>query len=207
MRLIFLGILLGLSYSAHAVCPLPHDSSLSLENAKVRVVYQGCAEGMNDDYAQARLAAFYDKGAKSTPRELSKALYYYQLSADNGNAVSQARLAELYVELDKNAQGRKVLHDYLDSVVSMSDETKKANTDDIWVSLTHPYVLLLLANEKPEGKWYYPTEQKVAPEKARNLLGQYKVDAARKRSYVQQASAWKQKKLLEIAKQVLSGAE
>jgi TPR repeat protein len=169
---------------------------------------------MNDDSAQAYLASIYDKGTKTISKDIRKALYYYQLSADNGNAESQARLAQLYMTLDKDREGRAALHDYLNSVIPVDivnsfngKNAKKTDFERFDGSLMHPYVLLVLANEKPENKWYYTTEVKKAPAYSKELLKSFKLDPEKQKALMRQASVWKKRKLLEIARQILSDSE
>lgn len=206
----FLLILFGLlvSGTALAFCPFSERLLASLKEESVVALYKNCAENMNDDASQAKLAAIYDKGTPAIPRDLKKALLYYQLSADNGNAASQARLAQLYMELDKSRQGRADLYGYLESIVPVSQMGAKGkNSDEFQGELMHPYVLLMLANEKPENKWYYPSSELQAPAFAKSMLSAYQVDESKKKQLMQQASRWKKRKLLEIARQILPEAE
>ena len=193
---------------AVANCPLAELSSLSEKQALA--LYKNCAEMQNDDASQAKLAAMYDKGTALVPRDLKKTLCYYQLSADNGNAVSQSRLAQLYMELDKSREGRADLYEYLESIMPVSElsflaEEKQA--DDFDGELVHPYVLLMLANEKVANKWYYPSAELEAPAFAKTLFHNYQIDEAKKQQLLRQATQWKKRKLLEMARQVLSNEE
>ncbi len=189
-----------------AFCPFSKALMGTLREESALTLYKSCAEGMNDDASQAKLAAIYDKGTPSIPKDIKRALYYYQLSADNGNAESQARLAQLYMELDKGREGRQSLYSYMNTVVSAS-VTEADAEDDFKGELVHPYVLLMLANEKVANKWYYPTEVKQAPLYAANLFRNYKIDEEKKNKLMRQATAWKKRKLLEMAKQILSTVE
>lgn len=193
-----------------AFCPYAEQLSNSLQEKSLISLYQNCAEGLNDDNAQAKLAAIYDKGTTQTPRNLKKALLYYQLSAENGNAYSQARLAQLYMELDQSREGRAILHDYLDSVVQVSrfsDEKSMQDIETFGGELIHPYTLLMLSNEKPANKWYYPTEELTAPPFAKSLLNGYQITDQKKQQLTKEATRWKKRKLLEVARDLLSTAE
>jgi len=187
-----------------AFCPFSDTLMKTLNETSVLNLYKSCAEGRNDDASQARLAAIYDKGTPTIRRDMKKALYYYQLSSDNGNAESQARLAQLYMELDRDREGRKILHEYLNSVIPMS---AGEDSDDFKGELIHPYVLLMIANEKVANKWYYPTQVKQAPAYAINLFKNYKIDEAKKKQLMREATVWKKRKLLEMARQILSPEE
>lgn len=202
MRCGILMLILGISFGAHAFCPFS-DALLKTLNGEAAIsLYKNCAERMNDDNAQAYLAKIYDQGSPSIPRNLKKALYYYQLSADNGNAESQARLAQLYMQLDKDKQGRAELHNYMKNIVAFP-----TGENEFQGELIHPYVLLTLANEKPENKWFYPTKVKKAPTYATNLHKNYKLTEEKKKQLMHQAVAWKKRKLLEIAQQLLPEKE
>lgn len=208
MKIVFLLLSFGIAGVAMASCPLAEMPSLS--EKQTITLYKNCAEMQNDDASQAKLAALYDKGSVSTARNLKKALFYYQLSADNGNAVSQARLAQLYMELDKNREGRADLYGYLESIMPVSELPAFAEdslADDFSGELVHPYVLLMLANEKAANKWYYPTEELEAPAFAKTLFNNYQIEDAKKQQLSRQATQWKKRKLLEMARQLLSDDE
>ena len=135
---------------------------------------------------------------------------YYQLSAENGNAYSQARLAQLYMELDKSREGRAILYEFMNSVVQVSSflgENPVQEEELFGGELIHPYVLLMLSNEKPENKWYYFSEELKAPPFAKSLLNGYKLDDEKKKKFTKEASRWKKRKLLEVARNLLSSAE
>ncbi|MBQ3695391.1 MAG: SEL1-like repeat protein [Alphaproteobacteria bacterium] len=204
MRLGVILIALIVSFPVYGFCPFSQALLGSLRDESAITLYKNCAEGMNDDVSQARLAKLYDQGTTVIPRDLKKALYYYQLSADNGNAESQARLAQLYMELDKDRNGRAELHSYLNTIVPVSSGNE---TDDFKGELVHPYVLLMLANDNVANKWYYPTTVKKAPTYAANLYRNYKIDKEKKQQLLGQARAWKKRKILEMARQVLSKEE
>ena len=202
MRIGLILMMLCVSRVAWAFCPWSGALFGSLSEESAIMMYKSCAEGMNDDASQARLAAIYDSGTPSVLPDITKALYYYQLSADNGNAASQARLAQLYIELDKNREGRSELYSYTNSIMPVPSDNK----DSFKGEFLHPYVLLVLANDKADNKWYYATEVKQAPAFAANLLKKYNIDDAKKKQLLSQARAWKKRKLLEMASQLLSPA-
>lgn len=185
----------------------PYSSTLlnSMSVQSQLMLYKSCAESLNDDASQVKLAELYDKGGAGVTQDLKKALYYYQLSADNGNAESQTRLAQIYMEADKTREGRQQVRGYLDEIVYVpfSDSEEK----DFDGSLVHPYVLLMLANEKPENKWYYPTKVVQAPANAKSLFNSFNLNDKQIHNFKRQASAWKKRKLLEIARQILSKEE
>jgi len=198
-------LVLLVSTSCWAFCLFSESLLSTLREESALNLYKSCAEGMNDDASQAKLAQMYDKGTAPVKQNIKKALYYYQLSSDNGNAESQARLAQLYMELDRDREGRRSLYGYMNDVIAVPNA--EGNRDDFKGELVHPYVLLMLANEKPANKWYYPTDVKQAPTYAANLFRNYKIDDEKKKLLTKQATAWKKRKLLEMAKQILSKDE
>ena len=214
MRLSVVFLILFIASQAAAYCPFSETLLSTLREESVVSLYKHCADDMNDDMAQARLAAIYDKGTSFIPQNIERALYYYRLSAENGNAESQARLAQLFIELDKSKDGRATLYGYLNSFISTGNRIKnflnkneRILDNDFKGELIHPYVLLMLSNEKPENKWYYPTNVKKAPAYAVTLFKGYNVDAEKKKQLMRQASAWKKRKLLGMAREILSSAE
>ena len=210
MKFAWIMLILLFSETAMALCPFSKQLFSSLKEETLIILYKNCAEGMNDDDSQAKLAEIYDKGTPAIPRNLQKALFYYQLSADNGNAASQARLAQLYMELDKSREGRADVYGYLTSIVPVADLDNgkgKNKAKDFQGELVHPYVLLMLANEKPANKWYYPTNELEAPSFAKSLFKNYQIDKQKKEQLSRQATAWKKRKLLEMARQIFSEAE
>ena len=188
-----------------AFCPFSESLLATLREESALNLYKSCAESMNDDASQAKLAQIYDQGTASVKKDIKKALYYYQLSSDNGNAESQARLAQMYMELDRDKEGRRALYGYMNNVIAVP--SREGNRDDFKGELVHPYVLLMLANEKSANKWYYPTKVKQAPTYAANLFRNYKIDDEKKKMLMKQATAWKKRKLLEMARQILPKAE
>lgn len=190
---------------AQANCPVSPSHVGSFEEGSAMLIYKACAEVFNDDEAQAKLAAIYDKGTENIKPNIKKALFYYQLSAENGNALSQGRLAELYIELDKSPQNRALFYDYLDSIFVNSLIQNKQDTPQ--GELLHPYVLLILANEKADNKWYYSTTVKTPSANAQALYRNYSIDEEQKKQFMKQATAWKQRKLLERARITLSPQE
>lgn len=191
---------------AWSFCPYSESLLNSLKTADALKLRQSCAETQNDDASQVYMARIYENGSSDVAKDIKKAFYYYQLSSDNGNAESQTRLAQLYREYDKDAASRKVIKEYTESITPIL-KTNKDDPDDFKGELMHPYVLLMLAAEKPENKWYYPTNMLVAPPVAKQLLAGYKIDAEKKKNLMRQATAWKKRKLLEIARQIMEDTE
>lgn len=163
------------------------------------VAYQRCALNENDDNAQVVLARIYHGGNNGIKKNVMKALLYYHLAADNGNAVAQTELAKLLLQMDSETTSRQELISYLKQIqIALKNDQSSTFKGEI----LHPYVLLLLAAEKQDQKWYYPTTVKVCPE-AVSLLRSYSISDKQKKELLQQGSAWKQRKILEVAKEIL----
>ncbi len=195
-------ILVLLSRVAFAICPYIDNLPQSIPADQVIRLYEGCAVGSNDDASQIKLARWYETGTQGAEKNMKKALYYYQLSSDNGNAEAQARLAQLYQQYDQDKAGRATLKEYSNSLLKGLN-LNQGSDPEFQGEFLHPYVLLVLANEKPENKWYYPTETLTAPSYAKSLLKAYKLKEDKKNQLMRQATAWKKRKLLEMARQVL----
>ena len=65
----------------------------------------------------------------------------------------------------------------------------------------------MLASERPENKWYYPSLNRSAPARTSVLLQNYKITPEKRQAALKDASKWKTRKLLEAAKEVLSDVE
>ena len=195
--------LLFVALPCWAFCPFSDAFLSSLKPESSITFYNNCALHLNDDASQEKLAALYEQGSSAVPKDIKKAIYYYQLSAENGNAASQSRLAQIYMAMDKDKDTRQVWYDYKKSIGFSGDVNSKEFKGD----LVHPYVLLMLANEKPANKWYYPTKELVAPVYAQQLFKSYKIDDEKKKALAAQATAWKKGKLLELAEQILTPEE
>ncbi|MBQ4471636.1 MAG: sel1 repeat family protein [Alphaproteobacteria bacterium] len=195
--------LLFVALPCRAFCPFS-DAFLSALNPQSSITfYNNCAVHLNDDASQAKLAALYEQGSPAVPKNMTKAIYYYQLSAENGNATSQARLAQIYMAMDKDKESRQAWYDYKKSIGFSGDP----NSNEFKGDLVHPYVLLMLANEKPANKWYYSTKEVQAPVYAQQLFKTYKIDDDKKAVMISRATAWKKRKLLETANQILTQEE
>ncbi len=166
-------------------------------------VYQDCALIENDDDAQYFLASLYQRGGDGVSPSTGKALLFYHLSAENGNARSQTELAKLLLKLDETSQGRQEIQSYLRKIQTALGQNE---SNPFKGELLHPYTLLLLAQENGKQKWYYPTKMTTSTE-ATALLKNYKVDPQKRAQALRDASSWKRKKMLEAAKEVFSPQE
>lgn len=198
-KILMTGLIL-VSTSAMAACPEADRIAASQGLKNALPLYEACALSQNDDASQLLLAKAYEDGAQGVPKNTEKMLVFYHLSADNGNAESQTRLAQKLLTFDETDQGRKVLQAYLNKVQTA---LKGRPADEFRGELLHPYTLLLLAAENASQKWYYPTDV-VSYGDASVALKNYKIDDAKKKQALRDASAWKQKKMMQAAKEVLS---
>ena len=64
-----------------------------------------------------------------------------------------------------------------------------------------------MASERPENKWYYPSQVRSAPARTNVLLQNYKITPEKRQAAMKDASKWKTRKLLEMAREVLTDSE
>ncbi len=199
----FLGVLCCFfSVSVYASCP---DGDLLYRSNPEKAIkaYQNCALLENDEDSQIRLAEIYKAGGKNIKKNEMKALLFYHLAADNGNALAQTKLAKLLLEMDKDVNKREIVKSYMKQIqISLKNDGDSAFKGEV----LHPYVLLMLAGEPSAQKWYYPTKTKYS-EEAIMLLKNYRLDADKKRKLLNQGAKWKQRKMMETAREVLSFEE
>ena len=204
-RLIFsAGILFSLMNvnPASSRCLLA-DKALKNGNETGEVIaLSACATRFNDDESQMKLADIFLNGLKGEDKDEMAALYMYQLAAESGNAEAQIRLSQMLQSFDTSPERRAELKTYQTKL----EKTTK-DSDVFSGEIMHPYTLLLLASERADNKWYYPSSNRVASTQAATLLSQYKISAEKRQAAMQEASRWKTRKLLETAKEVLTEEE
>lgn len=199
-KLIFL-LLVLISFEGRAGCPLA-DSFFQKGKTAVAISFlRSCAINYNDDESQAKLAKAYTKGEYGLERNSREALYFFQLSAENGNAESQLALAQLLLKSDEKPKTRDALLSYRSKLATVNS---KAGKSDFNGDFMHPYALLMLASESPDKKWYYPSQVRNAPPKALSMYRTYKIDNDKKKVALRQASQFKTRKLLQVAEEVYS---
>lgn len=201
-RKITLLIAILLSFSVDARCPLAdkyhQENNVQMEVTALNI----CAVSYNDDNSQMKMAEYYLEGKNDLDKDEKMALYMYQLAAENGNAEAQVKLAEMLQTFDTSSERRSELKEYQQKLEKTKDDPTTFGGE-----IQHPYTLLLLASERPENKWYYPSLNRSAPAKASILLGNYKITPEKRQAALKDASRWKTRKLLETAKEVLSATE
>ena len=202
-KLIFLSLLF-ISFSGQAGCPYA-DSFFKKgrDDVAVNALY-GCAINSNDDESQMKLAKALTKGEYGLKRDSKQALYFFQLAAETGNAEAQLALAELLMKSDAKPETRNALLKYRSNLKTTSSTDEKITFNGDFI---HPYALLMLASESPDKKWYYPSQVRNAPAKALSLYKTYSIDDDKKREAMRQASQFKTRKLLQVAKEVYSDEE
>ncbi len=190
------------AFGARAACPEGDFVKEQRGINEAMEYYYMCAVGQNDDETQLMLARAFQRGTNGIIPDPKKSMLFYHLAADNGNAVAQVEFAQLLLKLDETAMGRE-------SVLAHTRRMKAAFSVAGGLfkgELLHPYALLMLAAEKPDQKWYYPTEEKSNPGAA-VLVKNYQIDAKRKQMVLRDASLWKQRKMIEAAQDVMEPEE
>ena len=165
--------------------------------------YELCALQENNDAVQAFLGQVYLNAEYGVSKNVQKALLFYHLSAENGNAKSQVALAKLLLKMDEADNTRAQIQDYLDKIKFSMQSDKNASFDG---DILHPYALFMLAAESANQKWYYVSDVLSAPE-AGGLLKNYQLDKGKKTQMQRLASRWKERKMFDAAKEVYSEAD
>ena len=199
MRYWVLAFLIMMPWAGQAACPIADEVARTQGQEAALPIYLNCALQTNDDDTQLYLARAYENGRGAMSKNIQRALLFYHLSADNGNATAQVALADLLTRLDARDDTRQDLQAYLDKIGPMMKKARSAFSGE----LLPPYALLALAAEKPEQKWFYPTRVKSDPGAARALKA-YQITPADKQAAVRAASQWKQRKMLQAAGEVLT---
>ena len=200
-KIIFLGFLL-FSMNSWGRCPLADEYQKQGRKEEEIMALSACAVQYNDDDSQMKMAEMYMKGTHEVEKDEMTAVYLYQLAAESGNAEAQVKLAEMLQDFDSSSDRRSLLRKYMGSL-----ETTGIDTSSFKGEILHPYTLLLLASERVENKWYYPSPHRGAPARASALLKNYKITPEKRQMALKEASRWKTRKLLETAKEILSPAE
>lgn len=196
----FLYILLFVICSRHAfgACVIGDALWQAKQYTKAISTYEQCAYDKNDAVAQYRLAMLYLNGNESVKQDIKQALFFFRLSSENGYAPAQRELAKL-----------------LDTLENLGDVGKQGII--AWKNLMEPmgfdcdisaFSWALLAAEKQENKWFYPTES-LFDEQAAQLVDTWTKQKGqdKKRQAAEKAIEWKQIRLLKSAKTLLSDTE
>lgn len=181
-----------------AICEYALDTEQSQGFLKAIPFYEQCAVSMNNDEVQLRLAKAYHSGSGGVHKNMQKALLFYHLSSENGNAIAQTELAQLLLNMDEKPSTRAQLQSYLEKIKHFISGDNVTTFDG---SFLHPYALLALAVESIDQKWYYVSDQLSAPQ-ASGLLKKYKVSDEKKRLALDQMKQWKERKMIEVAREI-----
>lgn len=201
-KVILILLFWGTATYAVARCPLADKYQQENRQEMEMMALSFCAISHNDDASQMKLAEAYMKGMDGLEPDEKQALYMYQLAAESGNAEAQVKLAELLQSFDTSSERRKELKEY-QGKLQKNEDGKSAFAGEI----QHPYTLLLLASERPENKWYYPSLNRSAPARTSVLLQNYKITPEKRQAAMKDASRWKTRKLLEMAREILTDVE
>lgn len=198
---ICLGILSVLSFvmTANANCTSGISAQKQFGADKAEPYYVRCALDLNDENAQQWLAQYYQKKQNPTQQDTMKMLFFYHLAAENGNAHAQVQLAKILLNMDSDDNKRNTLSSYLEQMQSFMKHQNMLFKGEI----LHPYILLVLAAESSDQKWYYPTKYKSNAEAA-VLLKSFTIDDEKKKMLIKQGTQWKQRKMKETAHEVMS---
>ena len=200
---VIFGSILGIVSSAFADCPNADKMAREKGLSEALPVYQSCAIGQNDDDSQLYLARIFATGQGSISKSRTKALLFYHLSAENGNATAMVELSKLLTEMDNDEIGRNEILTYLGK---LQTQLRIMPANSFSGELLHPYALLMLAAESPESKWFYTTKQTSDP-RAAQFLKNYKIDPDKKKEVIRAATQWKQRKMIDLAREVFSVSE
>ncbi|MGN0919485.1 MAG: hypothetical protein ACI4OR_01835 [Alphaproteobacteria bacterium] len=195
-------LILGMAPCVSARCPLADKYAQENKPEMEQVALNVCALSYNDDASQMKMAEGYMKGKNGLKQDERQALYMYQLAAENGNAEAQVKLAELLQSFDTSSERRRELKEYLEKL-----QKNEGNASSFAGEILHPYTLLLLASERPENKWYYPSLTRSAPARTSVLLQNYQITSEKRQAAMNDASKWKTRKLLEMAQEILTETE
>ncbi len=200
-KIIFCSFCLGFVGSAFAYCPLADKYRQENQSTQEMIALNVCALSLNDDDSQMKMAEGYMQGLNGLRKDEKQALYMYQLAAENGNAEAQVKLAELLQSYDTTSERRQELKAYQQKLQKSDDPTAFGG------EIQHPYTLLLLASERPDNKWYYPSLNRSAPARTTVLLQNYKITPEKRQAAMKDASRWKTRKLLEMAREILTESD
>ena len=109
---------------AFADCPIGDKVARESGLEKAMEIYINCALNHNDDDTQLYLAQIYSKGQGSVSKNLQRALLFYHLSAENGNATAMIELANILTNLDADEASRADLITYMTKILTTKNQLK-----------------------------------------------------------------------------------
>ncbi|MBO7332960.1 MAG: sel1 repeat family protein [Alphaproteobacteria bacterium] len=180
----------------------PHGDALwdRQEYQTAERYYLECAKE-NDSDALYKLGLIYKNGYIEQQKDVIKGLAFLRFSAENGYAPAQRELGESLLELEQTESGRKIISEYQGKIQPTSKGAgilARAKRTDL-----SPYAWILLAAEKEENKWYYPSKT-ISDEKAVQIIQESRMGKDARTKAVTEAGAWKMNKLRSSAKEILT---
>ncbi len=203
MRYILFTLFVCFAFPCLSACPNGEKIARLKGLQQAISVLTECALYEDDDDTQLYLGQIYETGQSGIPQNMKKALLFYHLSAENGNAKGQVQLSLLMTKLDSQENGRMIILDYFQKLNSQLKNRAKSSFQG---QMLHPYALLALAAEDQKNKWFYNTKTKT-DNRAKTLLNAYKIETPEKETALRNASLWKQRKMLDVAREILSPQE
>ncbi len=195
--LIGLSLCLTMALQAHASCLLGDAQMRAGRTDRAKISYETCALQNNDAQGQYALGLLYRDGIEPVRQNMKMALFYFRLAAENGYAPAQRDLAELMETLTEfGTVGQTALTDYESQMRDMNTD----NTDTL-----SAFAWALLAAEKADNKWFYPSPA-LSDDAAAKLVKKWTSSkgTAAKDAAIQQATVWKEKRLVKSAVNLLS---
>ena len=205
MRFASLFITLSVLFAplAHAACLYGEAFWDKQDYKRAEDYYKECAKN-NDSVALYKLGLIYKNGYIENKKDVVKCLAFLRFSAENGYAPAQRELGVALLELNQSDVGRKTVAEYQGNIQATSGNSKiLGNTKKTDIS---PYAWILLAAEKAENKWYYPSGA-FSDDDAVQIIQQSRMDRNTKKTATAEAGSWKMKKLRSTAKEILSADE
>ena len=146
MKRLFILCLILNAHFAMATCPMA-----SLYEGKNDFMewqsYEVCALEKNDSESQFFIGQVYLNGNKNIPQNLTKALEYFRMAAENGYAPAQRELAKLMDTLnDIGTDGQEAILEMEKTWQKKNKTAHQAMSALSW---------LMLAAERAENKWFY----------------------------------------------------
>lgn len=197
-------LIIGLTVGKFCFADCYHADTIAARQGMAAAIpaYEYCITQTGNDDALLKLARLYETGTGGAPKNIQRALLYYHLSSENGNASAQVGLSKLLTRLDNQDDTRAEIQKYLEKIKNQS----VLFPNDFWGELLHPYTLLILAAENPQAKWYYQTNVR-QDKTAATTLKNYPITPEKKQASYAEAAKWKQRKMMEMAEYILTADE
>jgi len=189
---------LGWSLHANAIC-VEGDIAFEKEQwSLARFAYESCVKAKDDARSFYQLGQIY-LTAKGVPLDRTRALLYFRYGAEKGYAPAQRELAKLMtsplIKPDAVDEVQRI-------IVSQKERLPKLPHTDPSVELT-AFAWGLLAAERAENKWFYPSPALSDAEAERWVqMMERKEGKSGKEIAIRQASRFKEQRLIWAAREV-----